>query len=135
MGVNPTNSPNIVATNSDASQVLGSARKSEIATSSKAKATAKELAGKWETMKNSAPAEKEDETEEEELLPEQEWTRADGKSITASVVRVEGDQVVFRLKGREIPYPIADLSEESQEKIKEAAGEKDTEEAEDEAGE
>ena len=48
-----------------------------------------------------------------------QWTNHAGKTITASALRVEGDKVVFRLPdGREVPYPIANLSPESQAKVR-----------------
>lgn len=59
------------------------------------------------------------------LIESRNWTNSDGKTITAEVIRVEGAQVIFKMKGREIAYPLANLSEGDQKAIKEAAGEKD----------
>lgn len=61
------------------------------------------------------------------LVASRDWTNSEGKTITAEVVRVEGDKVVFKMRGREIPYPLANLSEEDQATIRKAAEDKDGE--------
>jgi mono/diheme cytochrome c family protein len=44
-----------------------------------------------------------------------EWTNKAGKSISATLLRVEGDKAVLEMPGGKLyNYPIADLSEESQ---------------------
>lgn len=48
------------------------------------------------------------------------WTNREGKTIEATLVRVEGDNAVLVLaNGQSVPYPIANLSDESQAKVKE----------------
>lgn len=47
------------------------------------------------------------------------WTNAEGRTIEATLVRVEGDNAVLVLgNGQSVPYPIAKLSAESQAKVK-----------------
>ena len=62
------------------------------------------------------------------VIDERAWTNSDGRTIKAAVMRVEGDKVVFKMKGREIPYPLEKLSDEGQDAIKEATEEKDEDE-------
>ncbi|MCB1225179.1 MAG: hypothetical protein KDK99_05145 [Verrucomicrobiales bacterium] len=53
----------------------------------------------------------------------QAWTNAEGTTIQAALLRVEGENVIFKLQdGRELPYPITKLSAESQTKARETAG-------------
>lgn len=49
------------------------------------------------------------------------WTNKDGKTIKATLVRVEGDKAILRMNGKDYPYPIGNLSAESQAIIKEFA--------------
>lgn len=59
---------------------------------------------------------------DEPLIPERMWTNTDGKSVTAAVLSVNGENVRLKLKnGRETDYPLSKLSEEDQELIKGAA--------------
>ena len=52
----------------------------------------------------------------------QAWTNAEGKTIQAALLRVEGENVVFKLaNGAEVPYALNKLSPESQAKAKETA--------------
>lgn len=52
------------------------------------------------------------------LLPSQDWTNSDGKKITAAVVRIIGDKVVFKMStGKSVTFPIKKLSKESQKKL------------------
>ena len=56
--------------------------------------------------------------EKESGLPEpaqpREWTNTEGKTITATLLRVEGDVALLKLaNGQVYRYPIANLSEES----------------------
>jgi hypothetical protein len=51
------------------------------------------------------------------LCQAREWTNTEGKTITAAVKRVEGDNVVFEMNGQEVPYALANLSEQSREAI------------------
>ncbi len=55
-----------------------------------------------------------------ELLAEsQEWQNAAGKSIVAAIRGVSDGKVEFVMPdGRSLPYPLANLSAESQERIK-----------------
>lgn len=41
------------------------------------------------------------------------WTNADGKEIMAAVKLVNDSTVIFMIDGREVPYPLVDLSPES----------------------
>jgi hypothetical protein len=51
-----------------------------------------------------------------------EWTNVQGKTITATLLRVEGDKALLQMpNGQTYPYPIAQLSPESQAKVKEFA--------------
>lgn len=51
----------------------------------------------------------------------QVWTNKDGKQIKAALLKVEGDKAVLRMEnGKIYNYPIANLSEESQAKVKES---------------
>ena len=42
---------------------------------------------------------------------------ANSKTITAAVKRVEGENVVFEMGGKEVPYALANLSEQSRQAI------------------
>ena len=60
------------------------------------------------------------------LIDKRIWTNSEDKKITASVLSVEGDNVQFKLSsGKKVKYPIAKLSEEDQDLIKEAATKKE----------
>lgn len=48
---------------------------------------------------------------------EQEWKNSDGKAIIAAIKSVSGDEIVFLMGGREVPYSLSKLSQESREKI------------------
>ena len=53
------------------------------------------------------------------LAQSQEWTNATGTAITAAIQKVEGDTVHFLMpNGNVVPYSMAKLSPESQDKIK-----------------
>ena len=71
-------------------------------------------------------AEEGDEPAEEgkPVIEERSWTNAEGKTIRAAVLRVEGDKVVFKMGSKEIPYPLEKLSEEDQKAITEATEKK-----------
>lgn len=48
------------------------------------------------------------------------WTNREGTAIEATLLRVEGANAVLLLgDGRAVPYPVANLSDESQAKVKE----------------
>jgi hypothetical protein len=48
-----------------------------------------------------------------------EWTNVAGKTITATLLRVEGDKALLQMpNGATYPYPIGQLSAESQAKVK-----------------
>jgi Planctomycete cytochrome C len=49
---------------------------------------------------------------------EEDWTNAEGKTIRAILVRVDGANAVLKMNGQEIPYPIAKLDSASQERVK-----------------
>jgi hypothetical protein len=54
----------------------------------------------------------------EEKAVEEEWTNLEGATITATLIRVEDDEALFRMKdGRVTRYPVAKLSEESRARI------------------
>ncbi len=62
------------------------------------------------------------------VIESRTWTNEAGRKISASVLSIDGENVRFKLSnGKEVNYPIAKLSEEDQELIKESA-EKDGEE-------
>lgn len=53
-----------------------------------------------------------------------DWTNAEGVTIKAGFVRLEGDNVVLKLaSGQEVPYPMTKLSAASQEQARKAAAE------------
>jgi len=56
-----------------------------------------------------------------DVIDQRTWTNSEGVKMVAAVTKIDGDKVVFRLqKNRKIvPYPIAKLSEEDQNLIKE----------------
>ena len=49
------------------------------------------------------------------------WTNKQGKEIKAILVRVEGDKAILRMNGKDYPYPISELSADSQAIVKEFA--------------
>lgn len=51
-----------------------------------------------------------------------EWTNVEGATIKAGFVRLDGDNVIFKMptNGQEIPYPLSKLSAESQAQAKQA---------------
>lgn len=52
------------------------------------------------------------------LAESQTWTNNQGVQITAAIRQVEGDQVEFLMpNGQAVPYPLANLSSESRQKI------------------
>ncbi len=58
----------------------------------------------------------------EPVIPSRTWTNAEGRTMTASVLAINGDSVRFKLaNGKAVDYPVANLSEEDQAVIKEAA--------------
>lgn len=51
-----------------------------------------------------------------------DWTNTEGRTITATLLRVEGDTAILQMAGGKIyNYPIASLSTESQERVREFA--------------
>lgn len=53
---------------------------------------------------------------------EEDWTNREGRTLRAVLVKVEGDIAILRMKdGTEHRYPIANLSDESQARVKQAA--------------
>ena len=46
------------------------------------------------------------------------WTNAEGQEITAEILGMEDGKVIFNLRGKEVPYPIKDLSKEDQDWLK-----------------
>jgi hypothetical protein len=62
------------------------------------------------------------------LIAQRTWTNTEGKPLVAAVLAVEGEKVKFKLKnGQETNYPIAKLSEEDQELIKDVSPDSDDE--------
>jgi len=58
------------------------------------------------------------------LIEQRTWTNSEGKTIKAAAISVQGDKVKFKLSnGKTVDYPIAQLSGEDQESIKEAVEE------------
>ncbi len=49
---------------------------------------------------------------------EEDWTNAEGKTIRAILVRVEGANAVLKMNGQEIPHPITKLDSASQKRVK-----------------
>lgn len=53
-----------------------------------------------------------------QLAAQQNWTNSEGKTISAAVQSTDGTTVVFILPNkRVVPYPLTNLSEESQKRI------------------
>ncbi|MDA7921504.1 hypothetical protein N9B73_07090 [Verrucomicrobiales bacterium] len=42
------------------------------------------------------------------------WTNTSGKTIKATLVRVDGDKAILRMNGKDFPYPIENLTADSQ---------------------
>jgi len=57
-----------------------------------------------------------------ELPPIMSWTNAEGKTIRAGFVRLDGENVVLRMpaNSQEVPYPLAKLSEASRKQAEDA---------------
>jgi len=56
------------------------------------------------------------------LAEAQEWTNAEGRSISAAVERIDGETVRFVMEeGTAVDYPLANLSEESRQRLAELA--------------
>ena len=49
------------------------------------------------------------------------WTNREGKSITATLMRMDGDKAVLRMSGKEFPYDVSNLSDADQAKVREFA--------------
>ncbi|MEQ1840405.1 MAG: c-type cytochrome domain-containing protein [Verrucomicrobiales bacterium] len=76
------------------------------------------------TVGGEKPAMKEDEKPADGLTKRPEpiegnWTNKDGKVITATLIRVEGESAVLLMNGNEFKYPVANLSVGDQTKIRE----------------
>ncbi len=81
------------------------------------------LEGEGEKMAESA-----EEKKEESGLPARQeplkgsWTNREGKTIEATLLRVEGDKAVLQMSNAQIyKYPISDLSDQSQEIVRKFA--------------
>jgi len=48
----------------------------------------------------------------------QTWTNDAGTAIQAAVKKIDGESVIFIMNGREVSYPLAKLSADSQAKLK-----------------
>ncbi|MGE9269670.1 MAG: TlpA family protein disulfide reductase, partial [Verrucomicrobiales bacterium] len=48
------------------------------------------------------------------LVGLRQWTNADGKTMHAALLRLEGTKAVFQIEGRKVPYDISGLSDEDQ---------------------
>lgn len=77
----------------------------------------RDLTKKLKEMKSSVSDAEVDVDNPAMLTEELNWTNAEGKNITAAVKSLDGDNVVFLMKNKEVSYPIAKLSEESQTQI------------------
>ncbi len=49
------------------------------------------------------------------------WTNTSGKTIKATLVRVDGDKAILRMNGKDFPYPISNLNPDSRKIINEFA--------------
>jgi thiol-disulfide isomerase/thioredoxin len=59
------------------------------------------------------------------LIAEREWKNSEGKPLVAAVSRIEGDMVIFKLKGgKEVPYEIKSLSSDDLELIEKSLKER-----------
>ncbi|MDF1858604.1 MAG: hypothetical protein P1U87_00240 [Verrucomicrobiales bacterium] len=57
------------------------------------------------------------------LAEAQAWSNSDGKEITAAVKSVDGENVIFVMNGREVSYPLSNLSADSRSRIEKLAAE------------
>ena len=46
------------------------------------------------------------------------WTNKEGKTINATLMRMDGDKAVLKMNGREFPYDVNQLSSADQEKVR-----------------
>lgn len=49
------------------------------------------------------------------------WTNTSGKTISATLVRVDGNNAILRMRGRDYPYPITNLNADGQKIVREFA--------------
>jgi hypothetical protein len=49
------------------------------------------------------------------------WTNTSGKTIKATLIRVDGDKAILRMGAKDYPYPIKDLNADSQSIIRKFA--------------
>ena len=111
--------PRIFVSNSDASQGLATVSYDKI--KEDARKAARELRKELENVSLSASASQEDEEvaeEKDHLAPEQTWANHKGQEMTAAVVDLCDEKVTFLLpNGKEVPYDLSALSEESRERL------------------
>ena len=80
------------------------------------------LGGKSESESETSTSEETGETGTMAMLSEaRAWTNTEGNEITASVKSVENGNVLFIMNGKEVPYPLSKLSDESRKAIEELA--------------
>jgi len=64
------------------------------------------------------------------LVAYRKWTNAEGKSLTASILKLEGEEITFQFRtGKVVKYQLGKLSEDGQKFIKLAAEERATADA------
>ena len=111
--------PRIIVSNSDASQGLAGITDKEI--KADARKAARELRKELENVSLAATTyqeQKEAEEEKELLASEQTWANHKGQEMTAAVVALCDEKVTFLLpNGKEVPYDLSALSEESRERL------------------
>jgi len=52
---------------------------------------------------------------------EGDWTNTSGKTIRATLVRVDGDAAILRMGGKDYPYPVSQLNAEGQKIVRKFA--------------
>ena len=74
-------------------------------------------------VKSVAPTKSEEKTKKtnQPLIAQRRWTNTEGKTITASVTEVNGDEIIFKLHNlKSVKYPLNQLSDSDEEMIKKA---------------
>ncbi|MGJ8725185.1 MAG: hypothetical protein ACSHYB_11555 [Roseibacillus sp.] len=110
--------PMVMVTTADLSKGLKGFSYKDLSDTRKAARDLKKEIKEMDVVGSSQNAE--EEAEETSLLAEkQAWTNADGKTITAAIVKADDATVTFQMPdGKTVAYPVTKLSASSQEAVK-----------------
>jgi len=72
-------------------------------------------------MTETDPAEKSEGLAKRPDPIEGSWTNTSGKTIKATLVRVDGDKAILRMNGKDFPYPVGNLTADSQKVVQDFA--------------